>query len=37
MLKWEFVNIHDLELTNLSNQIAAESQWGQLRFICICF
>lgn len=32
----EFVNIRDLELTTLSNQIAAEIQWDQLHFICIC-
>jgi len=33
----EFVNIHDLELTVLSNQIAAEIQWDRLYFICIHF
>lgn len=33
----EFVNIHDLELTMLSNKIAAEIQWDQSHFICIHF
>lgn len=33
----EFINIQDLELSILSNQIAAEIQWDQLHFICIHF
>lgn len=33
----EFVNIHELELTVLSKQTAAEIQWNQLHFVCICF